>query len=161
MQDALETALNDPDASPADAIEAGATLIEITSGGDRASPTRRDSAAANTSTLGSEISAGNYTAALKIFMGDKSEAEIKATLDNLLIMASTLSTMQTLSQNTSGVVGTVNSTLFLFRGEQPWGFCRFGADGLSLEGPHQHDRGGSLRLWRAILSTSPITARRR
>lgn len=102
-QEALNNTINSATATDEDKLAAAATMIELTTDGSGVADLKAD-AIENAPTIASAIADGEYALALKLFMGDQTEAEIKATLGNLSIMATTLATMQDLSTDGNGLV---------------------------------------------------------
>ena len=121
-QDALNKVADDTNASDPDRITAAATLVTVTTNGSGVADLATsaiDNASTIKDTLAATTTAGQpepnrFVNAIKIFLAGKTEPEIKITLDNLIVMASALKNMQTLSTIPAllPLAGTIDSNTF-------------------------------------------------
>jgi len=165
-QDALNKVADDTNASDPDRITAAATLVTVTTNGSGVADLATsaiDNASTIKDTLAATTTAGQpepnrFVNAIKIFLAGKTEPEIKITLDNLIVMASALKNMQTLSTIPAllPLAGTIDSNTF-FTGSTDQGAFAQSAMMAAIGQALTIDGGGTTTAAAAILfQTSPV-----
>jgi len=152
VQDSLTKVVDDPAATATARIAAAATVLSVTTNGSEVA-SLSTSAINNAATIKDALAARDFVGVIKIFLGTKTEPEIVTTLNNLLVMSTTLTTMQRLSTIPAPLplAGTIDSTTF-FSGSTDQGAFAQSAMMAAIGQALTIDGGGTVAGTAAILS---------
>jgi len=119
VQTALETNLSDPNATTQEKMEAATTYVNVTANATSVAEVKT-TLVNNLGTIADAVSAGDYAKVLKLFLGNKTEPEIEATLTSMHQLAVMLGRMGVAAMKPDK---TVNADIFFSGTTDPTGFA--------------------------------------